>query len=56
MGKPIEIKTKEEFIEIFGQPQELTEDQKRIIIENIDKEYNPWFRRINENELDPHVF
>lgn len=58
MGKPIEIKTKEEFIDIFGKPHELTEDQKKLITENIQKgnEYNPWFVRIDENEIDPRVF
>jgi hypothetical protein len=56
MGKSIEIKTEEEFVDIFNQPKELTEEQKRIISENINKEYNPWFIRINENELDPRIF
>jgi hypothetical protein len=56
MGKPIEIKTKEELLKIFGQPQELTEDQKKLINENINKDYNPWFIRIDENEIDPRIF
>lgn len=57
MGKPIEIKTKEEFIEIFGQPSELTEDQKKLITENIQKgnEYTPFFVRRDEVWNEPVI-